>query len=206
MFYTVKPATSSTPAQSVTSNHFRLEIEKGISIYHYMVTMAPKADDGREVESMNDPELQLLNRDEDGLEHGSPENNLGHDSEDDLDINPEIEKVESKGCSRAIKKMVISKLLDRCSKLRDKSKQFATEFVETLVPWKELFPEFGQPRDRAWKGTVALRPESDKDRKLLMLFAKQAKSKQYAYFKRNADMTHGLVSGCVTYRKDLGKA
>ncbi|RDI83464.1 hypothetical protein Vi05172_g6618 [Venturia inaequalis] len=149
---------SSAAPQHVVSNHFPLEVDDSVVLYHWAIALQaiPPKEKGDLPESEKPGKIP-------GAHAG------GNDGDDSM-----AEPTESKDrVSRAIKKMVISHFIKQCPELlQGNETRFATDFVGTIVSWKDLFPisQAGLSDKQLNKavvtiGTVFLRPDSAKDTK-----------------------------------------
>lgn len=136
-----RPGASTSTLVRVLSNNFTLDISPLLSLHHYKVTMVPVPDDQTKG---NKP------KEGDSIETTPP---INAGSEDDA---PELPRL-----SRAIRRMVVSKAIEheQCVALKANPGYFATDFVDTIVAWKDLQLNTGE-------FDVLLRPNSDTDRKI----------------------------------------
>jgi hypothetical protein len=111
-----------------------------------------------------------------------------------LDANLENATSESVGAgtdestprsSRAIKRMVISQLLRQCNELQQNANHLATDFIQTIVSWKDLFPD--AQSDEVYQGTVHLRPESAKNKKTFQVTIKRQDTIALDTFKQHVE-------------------
>lgn len=94
---------------------------------------------------------------------------------DALDDDPSEDTETSSGdstkkASRPIKRMVVSEVLHQCPEFKTNTKNLATDFLDTVVSWMDLFPttislDPQSGKGIVWEGTVSLRPDSTDDKK-----------------------------------------
>jgi hypothetical protein len=112
-------------------------IDNGVSIHPHTVTITPKPH-----KETNNSQKKTSDNDQ---EEGDEDN----------------DKPSTTRLSRHVKKMIILRLLDQCDYLKSKANYLATDFVQNIVSWKELFPIDVSEQTV----TIELRPDSTNDRK-----------------------------------------